>query len=74
MSWQGKSIGDICRQIKDPNRNGGRDLKLLHEHMASDDVVAWAWQPGEGRLPAPGTQEMFGQLIEAWIETGAQCP
>ncbi len=74
MAWQGKSIGDICRQIKDPNRNGGRDLKLLHEHMASDDVVAWGWDPGEGRAPAPGTQQLFGQLIQAWIDTGAECP
>ena len=23
MAWEGKSIGDICRQIKDPQRNGG---------------------------------------------------
>jgi hypothetical protein len=23
MAWEGKSIGEICRQIKDPNRNGG---------------------------------------------------
>ena len=74
MAWQGKSMGDICRQIKDPNRNGGRDLKLVHEHMASDDVVAWAWNPGEGREPAPGTQQMLGQLIQAWVDTGARCP
>jgi hypothetical protein len=74
MAWQGKSIGDICRQIKDPARNGGRDLKLLHEHMAKDDLVAWGWQPGEGREPAPGSQEIFGQLIQAWIDTGAECP
>ena len=26
MAWQGKSIGDICRQVKDVNLNGGRDL------------------------------------------------
>ncbi len=57
MSWQGKSIGDICRQIKDPNRNGGRDLllKLLHEHMASDDVVAWARQR-LGEAPLAGAR------------------
>ena len=74
MAWQGKSVGDICRQIKDPARNGGRDLKLLHEHLASDDIVGWAWQPGEGRVPAPGSQQQLGQLIQAWIDTGAECP
>jgi len=52
MAWEGKSIGEICRQIKDPNRNGGRDLSLLHEHLAHDDLVAWGWQPGAGRDPA----------------------
>ena len=24
MAWEGKSAGEICRQIKDPQRNGGR--------------------------------------------------
>jgi hypothetical protein len=74
MAWEGKSIGEICRQIKDPNRNGGRDLSLLHEHLAHDDLVAWGWQPGVGRDPAPGSQALLGELIQAWIDTGAQCP
>src|SRR4051794_7784723 len=74
MAWQGKSIGDICRQLKDPARNGGRTLALGHEHAASDDLVAWGWQPGPGRDPAPGTQKIFGDLIQAWIDTGAECP
>jgi hypothetical protein len=74
MAWQGKSVGDICRQLKDPARNGGRDLASLHEHLAHDDLLAWGWQPGEGRDPAPGSQEALGKLIQAWIDTGAMCP
>lgn len=74
MAWQGKSIGEICRQLKNVNGNGGRDLALLHEHTAGDDLIAWGWRPGEGREPAPGTQQLFGELIQAWIDTGAQCP
>jgi hypothetical protein len=74
MAWQGKSIGEICRQIKDPDRNGGRTLALLHEHVAHDDLVAWGWKPGQGRQPAPGSQELLGQLIQAWIDSGAECP
>ena len=70
MAWEGKSIGEICRQIKDPARNGGRDLALLHEHLAHDDLVAWGWQPGLGRDPAPGSQAVLGELIQAWIDTG----
>jgi hypothetical protein len=37
-------------------------------------LVGWAWHPGAGRRPAPGTQERFGEIIEAWIETGSECP
>lgn len=74
MAWQGKSLEEICRQIKDPARNGNMDLAKLHHHMAEDPLVGWAWNPGAGRRPAPGTQKEFGRLIQAWISTGAVCP
>lgn len=74
MVWQGLSLSEICRQIKDPARNGGRSLAQIHEHLAHDTLVGWAWRPGAGRKPAPGTQEAFGELIAAWIATGAACP
>src|SRR3954447_1432101 len=74
MAWEGKTLGEICRQLKDTAKNGGRDLALLQEHVAKDDLVAWGWSPGEGREPAPGTQEAAGQLVQAWIDTGAECP
>jgi hypothetical protein len=74
MAWEGKSIHDICEQIKDQKRNGGRTLALLQDHFAHDDLVAWGWNPGEGREPAPGTQAQLGELVQAWIDTGAQCP
>jgi hypothetical protein len=74
MAWQGKSRGDICRQIKDPARNGGHTLAQIHHHMAEDKLVGWAWTPGMGRKPAPGTQAALGDLLTAWIETGAACP
>jgi hypothetical protein len=74
MAWQNKSLGDICRQLKDVERNGGRDLALLQEHVATDDLVGWAWNPGAGREPAPGAQEEAGKLVQAWIDTGAECP
>jgi hypothetical protein len=74
MAWEGKSVGDICRQLKDPKLNGGRDLAMLHEHIAKDDLVAWGWRPGVGRQPAPGSQDEAGKLVQAWIDTGAECP
>lgn len=74
MAWQTLTVSQVCAQIKDPVRNGNRSLEQIHEHLAKDHLVAWAWHPGEGRTPAPGTQIVFGQLIRAWIDTGAQCP
>ncbi|MBM0103261.1 Isoquinoline 1-oxidoreductase subunit [Steroidobacter sp. S1-65] len=74
MAWQGFSLGEICAQLKDPARNGNRTLAQIEEHLAKDHLVGWAWHPGEGRTPAPGTQQIFGELIAAWIKTGAHCP
>jgi hypothetical protein len=74
MAWQGKSLGEICEQIKDPARNGGKNLDQIVEHMAHDELVGWGWDPGDGREPAPGTQAAFGELIKYWVETGAACP
>jgi hypothetical protein len=74
MAWEGRSLRQICEQIKDPARNGGHGLDAIVKHMREDSLVGWAWAPGEGRQPAPGTQAAFGALIEAWARTGAVCP
>jgi hypothetical protein len=74
MAWQDKTLAEICTQIKDPARNGGRSPEKLLEHMATDSLVGWAWAPGFGRAPAPGTQKELGALIDAWVKTGAACP
>ncbi len=74
MAWEGKTLGQICVQLKDPKRNGDKTMEEIVEHMAHDDLVGWGWQPGNGREPVPGTQEEFGKLIQAWVNTGAACP
>ena len=74
MAWQGKTLGEICAQLKDPARNGNRSLETLIEHIGDDHLVGWAWAPGYGRLPAPGTQKEAGALVKAWVKTGAECP
>lgn len=74
MAWQGKSLGQICAQIKDKSRNGGMDMAALVHHMAEDELVGWGWKPGGNRTPAPGTQKQFGELIKAWADAGAACP
>ena len=74
MAWEGKTLGEICTQIKDPKRNGNRSLADLIHHIGEDTLVGWAWAPGNGREPAPGTQKQAGALVEAWVKTGAACP
>ncbi len=74
MAWEGKTLGAICEQIKDPKRNGNRSLEEIIHHMSTDTLVGWAWSPGFGRRPAPGTQKEAGALVEAWVKTGAHCP
>lgn len=74
MAWEGKTLGQICEQLKDQKRNGEKTMAEMFEHMAHDELVGWGWQPGDGREPVPGTQEEFGKLIQAWADTGAACP
>jgi hypothetical protein len=74
MAWESKTLAEICEQIKDPARNGNRSLQDLIHHIGTDTLVGWAWAPGYGRQPAPGTQKEAGALTEAWVQTGAVCP
>jgi hypothetical protein len=74
MTWEGRSLGQICEQLKDPARNGNRDIAAILNHVVTDSLVIWAWSPGPGRTPAPGTNALFGELLRAWAETGAECP
>jgi hypothetical protein len=74
MAWEHRALREICAQLKDPARNGGRSLDDLVHHIGEDTLVGWAWMPGYGRQPAPGTQKQAGALVEAWVKTGAICP
>ena len=65
MGWEGKTLSQICAQIKDPAQNGGRSLETLVEHIGEDHLVGSAWEPGPGRQPAPGTQKEAGALVES---------
>jgi hypothetical protein len=74
MGWEGKTLAEICAQIKDPARNGNRSPHDLIEHIGDDHLVGWAWAPGYGRHPVPGTQKQARALVEAWVQTGTVCP
>lgn len=57
MAWEGKTAAEICEQIKDPARNGGRKIEDLIDHIGKDTLVGRAWPPGFGRSAAPGTHQ-----------------
>ena len=74
MVWFGKSSAQICAQIKDPERNGGRTLEEVATHVRDDGLVGWGWDPGPGRQPAPGSAEETFLAIQRWAAAGAPCP
>lgn len=74
MAWQGKSLAAICEQLKDSERNGGRSLGELADHMANNHFVAYGWNPPSQLEPLPGSQARFAKLTQAWVDTGAECP
>lgn len=76
--WFGVAEGEICRQIRDPERNGGRDGAGLIEHITHDAelkaFITWAFDPGGGREAAPGTLQEHLDDTATWVAAGMPCP
>jgi len=71
--WFGKSSDEICNQLRDPDRNGGRTMVELAEHLNHDLILHWAWNPGGGREAAPySLQEHIDDLL-VWGVAGFPC-
>ncbi len=74
MIWEGRTPGEICRQIKDPKQNNGKSLAQIIEHVTSDKLVMWGWNPGEGRTAPPLSHDEFAVKFQDWVRYGAVCP
>lgn len=74
MNWWQKSSQEVCEQIKDPDRNGGRTLIEVADHIGHDPLVLWGWEPGPGREPAPYSAKETAEYFMKWIEAGEVCP
>ena len=74
MVIQGETAGQFCRQLKDPATNGHRTLAQIIEHVSSDDLVGWGWNPGDGRTLPPLSRPEFVAAMKAWVDNGAACP
>jgi hypothetical protein len=53
FQWTDRSSAEICAQMRDPDRNGGRDEAGLIEHILHDaeliGFITWSFDPGAGR-------------------------
>jgi hypothetical protein len=74
MVFIGLSAGDLCRTVKDPKTNGGKDFKALDHHVAEDKLVLWGWKPGVGREPVSVPHAEFVAAWRTWVAAGAPCP
>jgi hypothetical protein len=74
MVFVGRSPAELCKQLKDPKQNGGRTFAELLDHVANDDLVGWAWNPGDGRTVPPLSRVETAAEMKVWIEGGAACP
>ena len=73
LVFVGVPAGQLCEQIKDPARNGGKDATALRAHL-DDPLVTWAWAPGFGRKPPPISHAEFVNAWEVWTAGGSPCP
>jgi len=75
MNWEGLTKRQICIQMKDPARNGGRRTgEEVIEHMRADPVVLWAWTPGANRTTPPISHDEFVRRLALWRDAGMPCP
>jgi hypothetical protein len=74
LVFEGLGRGELCRQLRDPARNGGKTPDELVHHVAEDALVRWGWDPGEGRAPVSTPHEEFVRAMRTWVERGCACP
>ena len=74
LVFQGKTPGELARQLKDPKQNGGKTPDQLLHHVSEDKLVLWGWEPGDGRTKPPLTHDEFVRKMREWIEKGAAEP
>ncbi|MGH7526610.1 MAG: Isoquinoline 1-oxidoreductase subunit, partial [Gemmatimonadales bacterium] len=61
------------RQLLDPAQSHQTPAGLA-DHVTSDPLVLWGWQPGPGRKPPSMSHAEFVALVTEWVRAGAACP
>lgn len=76
--WYDQTSPEICAQLSDPARNGGRDWQGLVTHLLHDSSlhgpVLWGWNPGGDREPAPYSLQEHVDDMAIWGVAGQPCP
>ncbi|MEM7280078.1 MAG: hypothetical protein AAF438_00405 [Pseudomonadota bacterium] len=78
FQWTDQSSAQICEQVRDPERNGGRDEEGLIEHILHDasvfGFISWGFDPGPGRSRPPGSLQSHLEDMATWTSAGMPCP
>jgi hypothetical protein len=74
MIFQGRTPGELCRQLKDQKQNGGRTGGQIIDHIDKDPLVLWGWNPGNGRAVPNMSHREFSAKMHEWVKKGAACP
>jgi hypothetical protein len=74
MLWEGLSTGGLCRMLRDPSRNGHRTPEALVEHVETEHLVLWGWNPGGHREPVPLPHKEFVEQMRIWVAALTPCP
>ncbi|WP_254053417.1 hypothetical protein [Singulisphaera sp. GP187] len=74
LVFQGKTPGELARQLKDPKTNGNKTLEQLLHHVTEDKLVLGGWDPGDGRTRPPLSHAEFVKKMREWVEKGAVVP
>lgn len=74
MTFEGRSLEELCAQLANPPQTRGRTGDLLVHHVGNDPLVVWAWDPGADRTTPPGTHQDLVDAMQAWVDGGMPCP
>ncbi|MCB5199927.1 hypothetical protein LGQ03_11825 [Loktanella sp. TSTF-M6] len=78
FQWTDRTSAEICAQLRDPDRNGGRDAARLIDHILHDaeliGFITWSFDPGADRDPAPGNMQAHLEDMAIWTAAGMPCP
>jgi hypothetical protein len=73
LVFEGRSVAELCKQLKEPIQNGHKTLEQLYTHIAYDPLVLWGWEPGGSRSTPPLEHTEFKQQFRVWVDAGAPC-